>query len=303
MSKYPTIRRTEVKYTLDLVSKEYAVNQFNPLVLPKHPVPRDALMKSYAKYWRTILELGFALYSERSYEHEETLFSYREKWQKMTDKEIENFFESDVFFNLPDMLQDCIVAVEKYYGTQDTILGADRALHDIMLEVFSVTDGLEAEFWRINYVIQKELYKNPNYTLSKNDIEKYKNNLKTSRNILAREYAIIDLMRCIADYLGNKEMKQNYLRVKTEGLQEFKNLTENTRLAELSVIQDIYRLLDMRGLPTLKRRKMFNEHYGERGFIYGRKNETELVIGNESAQAVKDMFFKLADEIEASYGN
>lgn len=155
-----------------------------------------------------------------------------------------------------DALKDFFNYTLGYKNKRDiipSVISLSRLIDDEIKQKELLQENIEGEIWRLNYLLLTTYYNGAEF--SKQDLESFNDNYEILKEKISKQYALIDLIRYLAEILDLPELRKNTLSVSNAALTEYKNLIEHTGLDKYPELKKMTKLLDLKGLPAAKRRK------------------------------------------------
>ena len=134
-----------------------------------------------------------------------------------------------------------------------SVISLSRLIDDEIKQKELLQENIEGEIWRLNYLLLTTYYDGAEF--SKQDLESFNDNYNVLKEKISKQYALIDLIRCLAEILELPELRKNNITVSNAALKEYKSLIERTGLDKYAELKKMTKLLDLKGLPAAKRRK------------------------------------------------
>ncbi len=134
-----------------------------------------------------------------------------------------------------------------------SVLNLSKTIQNEISEKELLQENIEGEIWRLNYLLLATYTDGAEF--SKQDLESFKDNYEILKEKISKQYALIDLIRYLAEILDLPELRKNTLSVSNAALTEYKNLIERTGLDKYPELKNMTRLLALKGLSAAKRRK------------------------------------------------
>ncbi len=134
-----------------------------------------------------------------------------------------------------------------------SVISLSRLIDNEIKQKELLQENIEGEIWRLNYLLLTTYYDGAEF--SKQDLESFKDNYEILKEKISKQYALIDLIRYLAEILEMPELRKNNITVSNAALKEYKSLIERTGLDKYAELKKMTKLLDLKGLPAAKRRK------------------------------------------------
>ncbi len=134
-----------------------------------------------------------------------------------------------------------------------SVLNLSKTIREEVSKKELLQENIEGEIWRLNYLLLATYTDGAEF--SKQDLESFKDNYEILKEKISKQYALIDLIRYLAEILELPELRKNNITVSNAALKEYKSLIERTGLDKYAELKKMTKLLDLKCIPADKRRK------------------------------------------------
>lgn len=191
---------------------------------------------------------------------------------------------------------DKIILFDDFYGKflrDNSIIGSLNNLRSILQNLVTnfkrEQERLENRLWRLNYMLLSNATENDKtIKLKKNELAVFDKNFKAISTSFAIQYAAIDILRTVSEFVGVLKLKRNNLTIPKDAINEYIRVTNSYNKNKYSELDKIQEAASIKGLHATKRREIFSQIAG-----------TELVyeLHNENIQERQAELNKAIDEI------